>query len=469
MKFSLLSLISLAITASATKDMRLPSSISATSSLGQSLLSSARRLEGKDDEESAYTWMTDYSLKFQGCRAHTTVNLEADGENDVIIQTVKMAHFRLCPSSSCTSRMGSGCSKNYADYIVDLETFSKSYIQSQRRAREYQCQLYMMASCDCQESDDRDDGFNREYCEYDCYANSKKYTDCVDRNPYEEEGEGKRQERFEPERYMECKELELESDDDDDADIKYYVGPYCSEKGKICVIAFVMIVCDIYLSCSNLLTKLLHCSLLLSNSLTGSDVYLGLYTDDTCTNFADSTNGRSTYKTLTSTELPYSTTSLINNDCVSCIEVEDLNRRQEEQQQQDDVYGDDAEDPDEVSEQCERLYESSGKCEGQLSSDLGIEANNNACSYIGGVQFTKSNGVVTKKVTAKDKANIFIGVFATAFVALGAVVYKLKKSVDAREVGDAPIEKKGSNDSKEKPLIGKEDLEETPVDASTSA
>ena len=218
-----------------------------------------------------------------------------------------------------------------------------------------------------------------------------------------------------------------------------------------------------------MLTKLLHCSLLLSNSLTGSDVYLGLYTDDTCTNFADSTNGRSTYKTLTSTELPYSTTSLINNDCVSCIEVEDLNRRQEEQQQQDDVYGDDAEDPDEVSEQCERLYESSGKCEGQLSSDLGIEANNNACSYIGGVQFTKSNGVVTKKVTAKDKANIFIGVFATAFVALGAVVYKLKKSVDAREVGDAPIEKKGSNDSKEKPLIGKEDLEETPVDASTSA
>lgn len=55
------------------------------------------------------------------------------------------------------------------------------------------------------------------------------------------------------------------------------------------------------------------------------------------------------------------------------------------------------------------------------------------------------------------------------FVALGAVVYKLKKNVDAREVGDAPIEKKGSNDSKEKPLIGKDDLEEKPVDASTSA
>ena len=251
MKFSLLSLISLAITASATKDMRLPSSISAKSSLGQSLLSSARRLEG--DDESAYTWMTDYSLKFQGCRAHTTVNLEADGENDVIIQTVKMAHFRLCPTSSCTSWMGSGCSKNYADYIVDLETFSKSYIQSQRRAREYQCQLYLMASCDCQESDDRDDGFNRDYCEYDCYANSKMYTDCVDRNPYEEEGEGEREERFEPERYMECKELELESDDDDDAAIQYYIGPYCSEKGKRLPNLHAIIIRDIYLICSQLI------------------------------------------------------------------------------------------------------------------------------------------------------------------------------------------------------------------------
>lgn len=174
--------------------------------------------------------MTDYSLKFQGCHAHTSLNLEADGENDVVIQTVKMAHFRLCPSNSCQTWLGGGCSSNYADYVVDLETFAKSYIQSQRRAREYQCQLYMLASCDCQESDDRDDGFNREYCEYNCYANSRMYQDCVDRNPYEEEQEGERQRRFEPERYMECKELEWESDDD--SAVEYFVGPYCSEKGE---------------------------------------------------------------------------------------------------------------------------------------------------------------------------------------------------------------------------------------------
>lgn len=170
-----------------------------------------------------------------------------------------------------------------------------------------------------------------------------------------------------------------------------------------------------------------HQIFLVFQTTSGGEVYLGLYTDDTCTNFADSTKGRTTYKTLTSTELPYSTTSLITSDCVSCIEVEDLNRRQDEQDE-DDMYGDDAEDADELSEQCERLYQSSGKCEGSLPSTLGIEANNEACGYIGGIQFTKTNGVVVKKTTPSDVANIFIGVFAAAFVAIGAVAFQLRKS-----------------------------------------
>jgi hypothetical protein len=55
-------------------------------------------------------------------------------------------------------------------------------------------------------------------------------------------------------------------------------------------------------------------------------------------------------------------------------------------------------------------------------------ANNEACSFIGGIQYTKTNGVVTKKTTAHDVANIFIGLFASAFVAMGAVVYLIRKS-----------------------------------------
>ena len=301
--------------------------------------------------------------------------------------------------------------------MVDLQTFAKSYVQSQRRTREYECQLYQLASCDCQESDDRDDAFSRDYCEYDCYANSKMYQDCVDRNPYEEEQGGERQKRFEPERYMECRELEWESDDDND--VQYFIGPYCSQKGEfISALSIIYGMISYASNQSNCFVK------------SGTEVYLGLYTDEYCTEFADSTNGRATYKTLTSSELPYSSTSLITNDCVSCIEVEDLNRRQEEQkdQNQDDMYGNDVEDADELSEQCERLYESSGKCEGSLAAMEG-SANNNACSYIlGQLQYTNANGVVHRKSTGSATANVFIGVLAAAFVALGAVAFKLKKS-----------------------------------------
>lgn len=405
MKFSLLSLLSLVAAANG--------DISATSDLGQSLLSSARRLNN-DNNEADFTWMTNYSLKFQGCHADTSLQA---GDNDAYIQTVKMAHFRLCPTNSCQTWLGSGCSSGYGDYVVDLQTFAKSYVQSQRRTREYECQLYQLASCDCQESDDRDDTFNRDYCEYDCYANSKMYQDCVDRNPYEEEQGGERQKRFEPERYMECRELEWESDDDND--VQYFIGPYCSQKGEfISALSIIYGMISYASNQSNCFVK------------SGTEVYLGLYTDEYCTEFADSTNGRATYKTLTSSELPYSSTSLITNDCVSCIEVEDLNRRQEEQkdQNQDDMYGNDVEDADELSEQCERLYESSGKCEGSLAAMEG-SANNNACSYIlGQLQYTNANGVVHRKSTGSTTANVFIGVLAAAFVALGAVAFKLKKS-----------------------------------------
>lgn len=97
----------------------------------------------------------------------------------------------------------------------------------------------MMTECDC--TDDRDDGWKREYCEFDCYSNSKLYQDCSDRNPYEEENGGEMQRRFEPERYMECKEWERNEGGDknnnngnDDGDqTQYYIGPYCSAKGVL--------------------------------------------------------------------------------------------------------------------------------------------------------------------------------------------------------------------------------------------
>lgn len=401
--------------ASVTAAKQLPTEIAANSDLGRSLLSQSRRLDGGEDED-AMTWIAGYSLKFQGCRHAASYNADADGDEDVKIQTSKLAHFRLCPANSCESWLGGGCSSNYGDYVVDLATFAKTYVEGQRRAQEYQCQMYQYENCDCTEDDDKDDNFNREYCEYDCYANSKNMKDCIDRNPYEEEEEGERERRFEAQEYAECKEWEIPETDDDNAnggrkleeeeeeEVQYFIGPYCAANGGA--------------------------------------VYLGLYTDDTCTNFADSNNGKTTYKTLSlGQDLPYSSTSLITSDCVACIEQEDPNRRDEQNEN-----GEEEDNGVEVSGQCMDLYQSAGKCEANINvakAGMTSDPNTAACSYINGIQFTKINGII--EMHSSKTATFFIVAFAAMFIGLAGIVYKLQDQI---------------KEAKKSPLLTKEDSQE---------
>ena len=286
-----------------------------------------------------------------------------------------------------------------------LEDFAEAFVEGQRRKEEYDCQMYMFNNCDCNENDDKDDGFNREYCEYDCYANSKMASQCVDRNPYEEEQEGQEeQRRFEAERYVGCEELELENNGDDgnaqvdyDEDgnaITYYIGSTCSDKGD--------------------------------------SVYLAVFTDDTCTVQADT----SVYKRLTGTALPYSSTSLITTDCVSCVEQEDPNRQAEQE-----ANGEYEDEEIEISEACTEMYESAAKCETNLvASSKYSEASTEACSYIAGIKISRSNGVLDKRMAKGSKvATAFIVIFGVAFIGLAAFVGMMhKKIMDAKKT-KAPL------------------------------
>ena len=413
MKIQAIALAAAVSTSSAYTSKLLPTEISATSDLGKSLLSQSRRLDAEDEEES-FTWIAGYSLKFQGCRHHSSFNTGEEDDGDVRVKTAKLAHFRLCPSGSCETWLGGGCSSNYGDYVVDLATFAKTYVEGQKRAEEYKCQMYMYENCDCSEDDDKDDNFNREYCEYDCYANSKKMKSCIDRNPYDDDEASGDERRFEAQEYAECKEWEMpEFDDDDQAnngrkleeeeEVQYYIGPYCSANGGA--------------------------------------VYLGMYTDDTCTNFADSNSGATTYKELTRGQtLPYSTESLITAACVSCVEQEDPNRN-------DSNDNDDGEDEGpQVSDQCAELYQGAGKCEQAINTDkAGKTSDNNVatCSYINGIQFTKTNGIVDMK--SSKLATFFIFAFAAVFIGMAGMVYKLHKQIE---------------EAKTSPLLEKEDSQE---------
>lgn len=390
MNFSLALISSIFMTAAAASvpaSIEQGASIKADSAMGMELLGKARKLEG--DDEVDMTWVTGYSIKFQGCHHISQWNEEADGEEDVRVATKRLVRFRLCPSDVCSSDSGAGCSSGYGDYIIDMNTFIDAYIQNKQATEEYNCEYTMQNTCDCEDGDDKGDDFNAEYCEYDCYMNlGMDY--CVDRNPYVDDEQD--QEKFEVEEYMECKNWEPKNDNRrrlEEEEAQYFLGPYCADQG--------------------------------------GKIYLGMFTDEECTNFADDYNGKATYSELAGESLPYSSESLIGMDCFSCkqpaeVDNDNDNNNNNNQNQQD-----------EIKEVCEQVYQSAGKCESRLSS-VTAYANENACNYIEGIKIVRRNGTVITGASKNTVASAFIGIFAVSFVLLGAYVYYLKTKLDRAKI-----------------------------------
>lgn len=346
--------------------------LTADSKLGSKLLSKARRLD--EDEEVDYTWVTGMSIKFQGCFHVSQWNGEADGEEDVRIMTKRLVRFRLCPTDYCSAEDSGGCDSGYGDYIIDMNEYVQSYTEAKRQAEEEACQELEENECACEDDGD-DDAFDEEACQQECYAaNGMSY--C-----YQEEG------AFEPQEYMECGQFEVPEDDDanrrkleEEEEVQYFIGPYCGNQG--------------------------------------GDIYLGMFSEETCTEAVDDTAGAYTYKTLVGSSLPYSSKSLVGSECVSCLQVPE---------------GDDDDDgEDETTEMCEMMYQAAGKCESGLSIDY---PNENACTFMEGIKIIRKSGVVSTDEPAPSKtASAFIGVFSVSFCLLGAYVYYLKTKLDKAKI-----------------------------------
>lgn len=278
----------------------------------------------------------------------------ADAKEDVRIATKRLIRFRLCPTGSCSLTDAGGCSSGYGDYVIDMITYLESYFDAVATINEYKCQE-IAATCDCENAD------NADYFAYDCYV-AAGMESCSDRNPYEEDnGHGNNQEQFNLEEFVICARWENRNGRRHLEDrVEYFMGPYCAEQG-------------------------------------GAIVFLGLFTDDSCTSFADSVGGTETYLASTGAAMPYGAESIIGMDCISCVEPKEYN-----------VNGDDAEDADETSEMCEAIHKTAGKCETLLS----LEApNNNACTYMEGIKIIRKNGTtVERSMSSGSKtASVFIG------------------------------------------------------------
>ena len=372
--------------------MDISGDIKADSILGQKLLSKARNLEENNVFEN--TWLAGYSLKFEGCHHISQWNDEANDEEDVRIATKRLVRFRLCPSDFCDS--SKGCSSGYGDYIIDMNTYIESWFEAKATYQEFKCQYLEENVCYC-EDNGNNENWNEDICMWDCYSSHNMEGICMEDNPYYdgENGGNQQQQQFNLENYMECAQANLNGRrelssgrelENGEWDGNYYIGPYCASQGGA--------------------------------------IFLGLFTDDTCTTFADNAGGRELYYSLTGTNLPYGNTNIIDMDCMSCKEPKENNND-----------GNDAEDEDEVAEVCEAVYEIAGKCEANLPYNTVYQPNNNACNYMEGIKIVRKDGtVVTAEAKANKTASVFIGLFVVSFILLSAYVYYLKTKLDRASI-----------------------------------
>jgi hypothetical protein len=165
------------------------------------------------------------------------------------------------------------------------ERFRQSLHRFSETQKEYNC-ASVKNKCSCEDDDSINDD---QVCLSKCYATAGlDYCENDD------------DEQFEVDRYLECRDLGNNKNNGDDA-TQMYIGAYCSSNGK--------------------------------------SIYLGAFSNRQCTSKIDAT----AYETLTGTALPYTTTSLVSSDCISC----------KEPSQYDDDYNADKDDSDAVVEVCE--------------------------------------------------------------------------------------------------------------------
>jgi hypothetical protein len=355
--------------------------ITLESQIGQHLLAHARRLD-QNYNAATNSWLTSYSVRFQGCTSIKQWNGRAKDNSDVKVETENLVRFRMCPTSSCSANKAAGCSSGYGDYIIDMDTFIYAYLSGQETQAEYACQYYLYNTCKCDNSDDKAEDFNYDYCKYDCFNNTKM-SSCIDYNPYT----NTQPTVFKLMDYIECRQIENQNNNNDKGGgTKYYVGPYCASQGGA--------------------------------------IKLGLFTDDTCTDAATSTD----YFTLTGSKLPYSTETetVIGPNCLDCLEKQDSTQQNENDQVQVDY----------VNTMCETLYASSGKCEASLPSGTTSSSGNNnaACTYMEGIRIVRKDGIIdTGTSRSSAVATSFIVLFAMGFTAMAFYVWYLRTRLGVKK------------------------------------
>jgi len=385
--------------------------IRANSKVGRSLMSKARQVGGRALEDNNMSWAANYSLRFEKCATTTDYyggyfggnqnqnNNNNNRANYNGMYEQRLVHFKLCPSDTC----GNGCSGG-GDYVIEMNEFVQAYMEYKEEAKEAECEA-ARENCDCENANDD------EACETQCLMSAGLYDQCVEEDQNNNNNNnGQQEEEFELERALECGKLEIDEEaaqyyaykngnqqqyynqQQQQQAVEFFVGPYCSANGK--------------------------------------KILLGVFMDETCSFTApDGIYEKFHY----GKELPYSSTSIIDNDCISCMEpVEE----DENNNNGNNNNNNNNQQQAEVLEVCERLYEPAGKCESNLNV-YGVYPNTLACDFIHGLNsWGKTRIAATFKEAKKNVTpSVLAGVFAVTTVFFGGVSYYLHKKLERNNVG----------------------------------
>lgn len=154
----------------------------------------------------------------------------------------------------------------------------------------------------------------------------------------------------------------------------------------------------------------------------GKSIHLGVFYDQTCTTKAST----SLYAARTSTQLPFTSQSIIKTSgCMSCRDTQNNNNNQNQNQNEDGSY----EEVYAVTDLCTQSYQSAVKCE----KNMGFETKDTTgCEFLGSVlprltSASKSSGVYGGGRNGAAKA--FAWIFAMTTIAFGAYSYFLYRKI----------------------------------------
>jgi len=370
------------------------SGVSANSLAGNRILSKARALGNNNNNNNYdYTWVANYSIKFQQCVAtnnyyggyfsgnnnnNNNNNKNNNRNNFNGMYEQRLVHFKLCPSDDCGSCEGG------ADYVVDMNEFVNAYVESKLSAQEYDCER-VRENCYCQNANDD------QMCEYTCYKNAGlDYCYEYQNNNNNNNNKNNNRNQFNLQEALECRRLEVDENamnyynykngnqyNQWNGRMEFFVGPYCANHGK--------------------------------------KILLGVFLDETCSFPApDGIYEKFHY----GQKLPYSSSSLVENNCVSCAEPQDYNQQN----------NNDKNDADGILEVCQTLYQDSGKCESNLGSSVTYR-NTLACDFIKTLpKISKWN--MPKAIPAK----VFASLFAVTTVMFAGMALYFQKEIRERSI-----------------------------------